>query len=51
MAETKKELDKAADWCRSRFVLQLKKVSGVYEQCNSKSRVCGDSVTPFSCIY
>ncbi|KAI0211680.1 hypothetical protein LSAT2_003446 [Lamellibrachia satsuma] len=28
VAEVKKELDKAADWCRSRFALQLKKVSG-----------------------
>lgn len=28
VATVKKELDKAADWCRSRFALQLKKVSG-----------------------
>ncbi|KAK2177575.1 hypothetical protein NP493_591g02001 [Ridgeia piscesae] len=28
VAAVKKELDKAADWCRSRFALQLKKVSG-----------------------
>ena len=29
VAAVKKELDKAADWCRSRFALQLKKVSGM----------------------